>query len=193
MARQSWQDLFSISWWLEPWKAMLVAVPVVCLLGGNLGPYGSCWAGGVFRKGLLLRLILSMWQQKQRLQCSLPFLLPFPTPCPGSAPFPAHAPALLGILELPRAWRGALCLPWCGSTGKVRWGCWGLEQESLRAGAPRLGQMTLSSYSSPSRSPLIPPSPFLESYCNLHICDAFCPCRLDDLFTTIQSPANHLL
>lgn len=30
---------------------------------------------------------------------------------PSSAPFPAHAPALLGILELPPAQRGALCSP----------------------------------------------------------------------------------
>lgn len=77
-----------------------------------------------------------------------------------------------------------LTLMWQSGEGKVR---------VLRAGAPWLGQMTPSSYSSQSRSPLIPPSPFLESYCNLHICDAFCPCRQDDLFTTAQSHANHLL
>lgn len=46
--------------------------------GAKPWPICSCWAGDVFRKGLLLPLILSTQQQKQQPQGALPFLLPIP-------------------------------------------------------------------------------------------------------------------
>lgn len=129
------------------------AAPVVFLLG---------WTWSVAPAG--------QWMFSERGCCSFAFSSDNRSrspkaPCPFFYPSQLHVlalplsllmTALLGILELPGAQQGAWCLPWCGSAGKARWGCWGLEQESLRAGALRLGQMTPSSYSSQSRSPLIP-------------------------------------
>lgn len=85
-----------------------------------------------------------------------------------------------------------LALMWWHRKGKVRVLRVG-AREPERAGALRLGQMTPSSYSSPNRSPLIPLSSFLESYCNSLIYDAFCPCRRDDLFYCYPLTCKSLL
>lgn len=144
---------------------------------GNVGPYGSC--RGCLQKGAAVLLILSMWQTSSDHRALCPFSYPSQLPVPA---LPLSLPLFLPCWEL---WS-------CLRHGEVHGAC---IDVAVRVRVPRAGAESrctvVRAYDSipsspPSRSPPIPPSPSLESYCNLHICDAFCCCKQDDLFTAVQ-------